>query len=103
MEEKPTGEISAGAGVGSNGETLMFAVKENNYLGKGVSINGNIVLNTESVKGTFGFYNPNFITNKSIYGNIQSTETDELASFGYKTNKTGIKLGTDFEYLKILI
>ncbi len=101
VEEKPTGEISAGAGVGSNGETLMFAVKENNYLGKGVSVNGNVLLNSESIKGTFGFYNPNFKnTNKSIYGNIQSIETDRLASFGYKTNKIGFKLGTDFEYLR---
>ena len=37
FEEKPTGEISAGAGVGTSGGTIGFGVKENNYLGKGIS------------------------------------------------------------------
>ena len=30
VEEKPTGEISAGAGFGTNGGTIMFGVRENN-------------------------------------------------------------------------
>ena len=34
IEEKATGEIMAGAGVGTNGGSVMFSVKENNYLGK---------------------------------------------------------------------
>ena len=38
VEEKPTGEISAGAGVGTSGGTFNFGVKENNYLGKGIRI-----------------------------------------------------------------
>ena len=36
VEEKPTGEISAGNGFGTSGEVIEFAVKENNYLGKGI-------------------------------------------------------------------
>ena len=36
VEEKPTGEISAGAGVGTNGASVLFGVRENNYLGKGL-------------------------------------------------------------------
>ena len=36
--EKPTGEILAGAGIGTSGGTATFSVKENNYLGKGVAI-----------------------------------------------------------------
>ena len=38
VEEKPTGEIMAGAGFGTNGGTFSFGVKENNYLGKGISV-----------------------------------------------------------------
>ena len=34
VEEKPTGEISAGAGIGTNGGTIAFNVRENNWLGK---------------------------------------------------------------------
>ena len=36
IEEKPTGEIFAGAGTGTNGTTVSFGVRENNYLGKGI-------------------------------------------------------------------
>ena len=33
VEEKPTGQISAGAGAGTSGGTFSFGIKENNYLG----------------------------------------------------------------------
>ena len=36
VEEKPTGEISLGAGVGTSGGTIGGGVKENNFLGKGI-------------------------------------------------------------------
>ena len=32
VDEKPTGEISAGVGVGTSGGTIGFGIKENNYL-----------------------------------------------------------------------
>ena len=35
VEEKPTGEVSAGAGIGSNGGTFAITIKENNWLGEG--------------------------------------------------------------------
>ena len=35
MEEKPTGEIAAGAGIGTSGGTIAFNIKENNWLGEG--------------------------------------------------------------------
>ena len=33
VEEQPTGEISAGAGVGTNGGNFVFDISENNWLG----------------------------------------------------------------------
>ena len=45
VEEKPTGEISAGAGFGTNGGTICFGVKENNYLGKGIKLDANAIIN----------------------------------------------------------
>ena len=42
VEEKPTGEIMAGAGVGTSGGSVMFGVKENNFLGRGVAFGSNI-------------------------------------------------------------
>ena len=35
VEEQPTGEISAGAGVGTNGGSFAIDIKENNWLGRG--------------------------------------------------------------------
>jgi outer membrane protein insertion porin family len=103
VKEKPTGEISAGAGAGTNGATVMFGVKENNYLGKGLSVNTNVTINTESIKGIFSVYNRNFKnTDKSIFADFQAIETDRLVDFGYKTNKAGFRIGTNFEYLKYL-
>ena len=60
VEEKATGEISAGAGFGTDGGSLLFSVKENNYLGKGLQVEGKALLTEESVKGNFSVTNPNF-------------------------------------------
>ena len=100
VEEKPTGEITAGAGFGTAGGTVSFGVKENNYLGKGVKLNANIMLNEETVKGLYSVRNPNYKnTDKAVEFSVQSLETNRLKTFGYKTSKTGFTMGTDFEYL----
>ena len=99
VEEKPTGEISAGAGVGTNGGTVGFGIKENNFLGRGISFGSNISINAESVKGTISLNNPNYKgTNRSLNLQAQNTSTDRLENFGYKSNKTGISVGSNFEY-----
>ena len=100
IEEKATGEITAGAGVGTSGTTVMFGVKENNYLGSGVSLASNITVSEESLKGLFSVTNPNFKnTDKLVYLTAEAIETDQTDSFRYKTNKTGFSVGTSFEYL----
>ena len=99
VQEKPTGEISAGAGVGTDGSTIMFAVKENNFLGKGISLNTQLKLSEEDIKGNFTVSNPNFKnSDKSIFFNLQTLETDRMSTSGYRTNKSGFKVGTEFEY-----
>ena len=35
VEEKPTGEIMAGAGVGTDGSTIAFSISENNWMEMG--------------------------------------------------------------------
>ena len=42
VEEKPTGEIMAGAGVGTGGGTVAFGVSENNFLGRGIEFSSDI-------------------------------------------------------------
>ena len=100
VEEKPTGEIAAGAGAGTNGGTLAFSVKENNYLGKGLGVEANATLTEETFKGVFSITNPNYNnSDKSVFANVQAIEIDKLSNFGYKTNKSGFEIGTNFEYL----
>ncbi len=101
IEEKPTGEIFAGAGAGTDGATITAGVKENNYLGKGLRVEANGTLTEETFKGKFAVTNPNFNnSNKSVFANIQALEIDQMKNYGYKTNKTGFELGTGFEYLE---
>ena len=41
----------------------------------------------------FSVTNPNYNnTDKSIFANVQALEIDQLKNYGYKTNKTGLKL-----------
>ena len=99
IEEKATGEIMAGAGVGTDGTSFQFGVKENNYLGRGIALNSELTVSEETIKGKLSVSNPNFKnSDKSVYTNIQSLETDRLSTSGYKTNKTGFGFGTSFEY-----
>ena len=103
VEEKPTGEIMAGAGFGTDGEVIEFGVKENNYLGKGISVESNLSLGSDAVTGQLNLINPNFNnSNKSINFGIQANETDRLTEFGYKTKKIGGLIGTNFEFLEDL-
>ncbi len=103
VEEKPTGEITAGAGIGTSGGTIAAGVKENNYLGKGLAVEANGTLTAESFKGLFSVTNPNYKnSDKAVFVNLQAIEIDQLSNYGYKTNKTGFGLGTSFEYLRDL-
>ena len=98
VEEKPTGEISAGAGIGTSGGTVAFGIKENNYLGKGLSVDVNGSISSESIKGKFSVINPNYKnSDKSVFVNVQALEIDKLKKSGFKTNKQGFEFGTNFE------
>ena len=98
VTEKPTGEISLGAGVGTSGGTFGGGIKESNFLGKGISLNTNIQISERSVRGQFVYAKPNFnYTENTLFTTIKSTSTNQLADFGYKTSAIGFSLGTAFE------
>ena len=103
VEEKPTGEISLGAGIGTDGGTIGFAVSENNFLGKGVKLSTSLRVGGDTVKGNFTVTNPNFnYTGRSITTNVERSTTDKIKTSGYETSKTGFSLGTSFEEYKNL-
>jgi outer membrane protein insertion porin family len=98
VEEKPTGEISLGAGIGSEGGTVGFSVSENNFMGKGVKLSTNLRATDNTLRGGFSINNPNFnYSNKSLVTTIESTKIDKLTDNGYETTKTGVSLGTRFK------
>ena len=99
VEEKPTGEIMAGAGVGTSGGTIAFGVSENNFLGRGVEFSSDVSLSEETLKGLISLNNPNYKgSNRSLNASLESTTTDRLTDFGYKSNKTGFSFGSGFEF-----
>ena len=51
VEEQPTGEISAGAGVGTNGGTFVINISENNWMGEGNRVGFALDVDSESLKG----------------------------------------------------
>ena len=98
VEEKPTGEISLGAGVGTSGGSIGFGVKENNFLGKGISLDTNLQISQNTVKGQFIYSKPNFnYSDNTLFTSLSSTTTDNITDFGYKTSNIAASLGTEFE------
>ena len=96
--EKATGEISAGAGVGTSGGTIAFGIKENNYLGKGINLSASASIGEESIRGNFDYVNPNFRnSDKSLILGLGVTTTDKLSDFGYSTEDKSFSLGTRYE------
>ena len=99
VEEKPTGEVMAGAGFGTSGTSFVAGVKENNFLGKGITLDSNLSLSSESIKGRFSIENNNYNnSDKSLFFTLEASETDLLDKSGYKFNKTGFEIGSRFEY-----
>ncbi len=98
IEEKPTGEISAGAGTGTQGSTFGFGIKENNFMGKNILLDTNLRVTNETIKGKFSVINPKWnYTDKLIKTSIESSTTDRMANYGYETGITGFVLGAGWE------
>ena len=98
VEETPTGEIFASAGTGSTGTTFGGGVKENNFNGKGIKLATNLAISDDSIRGLFDYTHPNFAyTDRALSTSLESTATDKLTDFGYKSTLNKISLGTKYE------
>lgn len=96
--EKPTGEIIAAAGYGTDGATISFGIKENNFKGLGIKLDTELTVRSDSIKGSFFYTQPNFAySDKDLISSIESTSTDKLSKSGYKSNLNRISLGTSYE------
>ncbi len=103
VEEKPTGEIFAGAGTGTSGSSLSFGISENNYLGEGVKLGTDFSITEDSITGKLFINEPNFKnSNRSFNRSFERSKRDYLENYGYKTEKTGLSVGTFYEQYKDL-
>ena len=100
VEEKPTGEISAGAGVGTNGGTFAFSIKENNWSGKGTTLGFDLEVDQESLSGTFNYSDPNynFLGNSITYSVL--SERNDKPDLGFENSIVAAAIGTSFEQYK---
>ena len=100
VEEKATGEISAGAGIGTDGGSFAINIKENNWLGKGNKVGFELELSKESIKGEISYANPNY----DLLGNTlqfsAANSTNDKPEQGYKNNVLEAGVGTSFEQFK---
>ena len=79
---------------------ISGGIKENNYLGLGIKLDTNLTLTDDSIRGKFSVLNPNYKnSDKSIKTVIESSSDDFFTLSGYKTSKTGISIGTEFEQM----
>ena len=100
ITEKPTGEISAGAGVGTNGGSFAIGIKENNYLGEGKQLGFDLEVDKESLAGTFSYLNPNYdFLGNSIYYSVRS-EKNDVPTRGYENSTITGEVLTSFEQYK---
>jgi outer membrane protein insertion porin family len=102
VEEMPTGEISAGAGFGTNGGTFAINVVENNWLGQGKIVNFEIELDATSIAGGIDYLDPNynFLGNQIAYS--FGTTTNDKPDQGYKNTLIEGSVNTKFEQYKNL-
>jgi len=97
VEEQATGEISAGAGIGTNGGSFQFSVNENNWLGKGISVSTSLEIGAETFKGGLKVTDPNYnYSGNSLNYFISNTQNNKPNS-GFKNNIITTGIGTRFE------
>jgi outer membrane protein insertion porin family len=97
VEEQPTGEISAGVGLGSHSSSIITGLNEKNFLGKGINLNFNTSLGTEKIQGTVSATFPDFRnTNNALISEIFAVSSD-FENAGYESTKVGSNIATQYE------
>ena len=104
VEEQSTGEISAGAGVGTSGGTLAFGITENNWLGEGKALGADITIDEESIAGFIRYSDPNYdFLGNSLYYSLASEKNDK-PNQGYENSVISASIGTGFEqYRNVMV
>ena len=100
VEERPTGEISAGAGIGTTGGSFAIGVSENNWLGSGKSVSFDLEVDKESFTGTLNYNDPNYDFLGNAINYSISSQTNDKPDQGYENSIISAGVGTSFEQYK---
>jgi outer membrane protein insertion porin family len=100
VEEQPTGEISAGAGIGTTGGTFAFTVTENNWLGEGKNVSFDVQVDKEKLAGKVIYIDPNYdFLGNSLSYSLSSTSNDK-PDMGFENTIVSAAVGTSFQQYK---
>ena len=98
VEEKATGELMAGAGIGTEGTSFQFSITENNWLGRGVQLQSAINVSEHKISGNILLNNPNYnYSGNAVKTALEISSTDRSNTSGFQSSRTGFELGTGFE------
>ncbi|MDA7606604.1 outer membrane protein assembly factor BamA [Pelagibacteraceae bacterium] len=97
VEEKPTGEISAGAGIGTNGASFAFNIRENNWLGRGIQVQTNVDVSKENFTGGISYSNPNYNYTGNTLTYFANNSSNDKPDSGFTNSITSFGVGTSFE------
>ena len=98
VEEKATGELMAGAGIGTEGTSFQFSITENNWLGRGVQLQSALNVSEHKISGNILLNNPNYnYSGNAVKTALDVSSTDRSNTSGFQSSRTGFELGTGFE------
>ena len=98
VEEKATGELMAGAGIGTDGTSFQFSITENNWLGRGVQLQSALNVSEHKISGNILLNNPNYnYSGNAVKTALEISSTDRSNTSGFQSSRTGLQLGTGFE------
>lgn len=100
VEEGATGEISAGAGIGTSGGTLIFSITENNWLGEGKQVSFEADIDEESLLGRLNYVDPNYNFLGNSINFYVSSQSNDKPDLGYENSVISAGVGTSFEQYK---
>lgn len=95
--EKPTGQISAGAGYGSNGAQVLFSVSDSNLFGDGVKSDISLNIGSQQANGSILLVVPDYkYSGKDLYTKLFSAKTN-LNNTLYESKKIGSEISTKYQ------
>lgn len=97
VEEKPTGSISAGVGIGTSESNVFTSIEESNLFGTGIKTRAVLSFGTEQIKGDFLVTDPDFKSsgNRVSYGGY--VRNSDFENVGYESTVAGTSISTGYE------